>query len=78
MNKTNSLISDIVVFIVKLSVYNSISNLVTIPKKHVERKAWHALGDLVQSLLSQGNLLCIPFHEFIHLHLKFFQFYLPP
>jgi len=33
MNKMNSLISGIVVFIFKLSVYNNISNFVTIPKK---------------------------------------------
>lgn len=32
MNKTNPLISGTVVFIFKLSVYNSISNIVTIPK----------------------------------------------
>lgn len=33
MNKTDSLISGIVVFIFELSLYNSVSNIVTIPKK---------------------------------------------
>lgn len=72
MNKMNSLISGIVVFIFELSLYNSVSNIVTIPKKVVERKAWQVLSDLVQSLLSQGTVFCVLIHKFIKLHLKFF------
>lgn len=63
MNKMNSLISGIAVFIFELSLYNSVSNIVTIQKKKkkiVERKAWQVLGDLVQSLLSQGTVCCAP------------------
>lgn len=57
MNKMNSLISGIVVFVFELSLCNSVSNIVTIPKKKLwkERlgKAW-----VIQSSLSCHKVLC--------------------